>query len=385
MPGAASMPAMRVAVVHEWLTTFAGSERVLAEILACFPQADLFAVADFLPDGDRHLLGGRRARTSFIQRLPFARRALRAWLPLMPQAVAGLDLSGYDLVISNHHAVAKGVLTGPDQVHVCYCHSPMRYAWDLQHQYLERVPALARPFVAWQLQRLRPWDVASAAGVDAFVANSAYIARRVRRCWRREAVVVHPPVDIDQFTPGGQRQDHYIAASRFVPYKRMDLIVAAFTAMPTRRLVVIGDGPELARCRRLAGPNVTLLGHRPRGELIDLLRSARAFVFAAEEDFGIVPVEAQACGTPVIAFGRGGATESVVDGVTGLFFPEQTVASLCAAVERFEAGNLAADPAVTAAACRTNAERFAPERFRQGFRQVVAETMARASTIDRTP
>lgn len=376
------MTEQRVAIVHEWLVFYAGSERVLREILAAFPEADLFAVIDFLSDADRAKLFGKRAKTTFIQCLPFAAKKYRSYLPLMPIAIEQLDLSGYDLVISSSHAVAKGVLTGPDQVHICYCHTPIRYAWDLQHQYLREAKlerGLKSAVARLMLHYVRVWDGRTATGVDCFIANSAYIARRIRKVYGREATVVHPPVDIDAFPLRVEKEGFYFAASRMVPYKRMDLIVAAFSAMPERHLVVIGDGPEMARVRAIAGPNVTLLGFQPDEVLVDYLQRSRAFVFAAEEDFGILPVEAQACGTPVIAYGSGGALESVVGlgwcgngAATGLFFSEQSVNAICAAVERYEA----AAAMITPEACRTQAERFSGEKFRDAFRVAVEGAMA---------
>lgn len=366
---------MKVAVVHDWLTEYAGSERVLEQILLVYPHADLYAVADFLPSAQRGFLGGRAVRTSAIQRLPLARRRFRQYLPLMPLAVEQFDLSGYDLVLSSSHAVAKGVLTGPDQLHVCYCHSPMRYAWDLQHEYLRdsrRQRGVASLVARAVLHYLRQWDARSANGVDEFVANSAFVARRIAKAYRRAATVIHPPVDTAAFTPGSTaRADFYVTASRLVPYKRVDLIAAAFATMPSRRLVVIGDGPARARAQALAGPNVTFLGRQPHEVLRDHLRRARAFVFAAREDFGISPLEAQACGTPVIAFGAGGALETVrglgADGPTGVFFAEQSVPALRDAVEAFEARHAEFVPR----AARANAERFAPERFRAELRAFV--------------
>jgi chain length determinant protein tyrosine kinase EpsG len=365
----------RVAVVHEWLASHAGSEKVLEQILQVYPEADLFAVVDFLDDGQRAFVQGRHARTSFIQRLPLARKRFRAYLPLMPLAVEQLDLSGYDLVISSHHAVAKGVITGPDQLHVCYIHSPMRYAWDLQHQYLREAGlgrSLKSAVTRVMLHYLRQWDARTAAGVDVFVANSAFIARRVRKVYRREAQVLHPPVDVARFALRLDKDDFYLAASRLVPYKQMPLIAEAFARMPDRRLVVIGDGPDLARLRAAAGPNVTVLGYQSDAVLVDHMQRARALVFAAEEDFGITPVEAQACGTPVIAYGRGGSLETVRGHGpqaqrTGLFFAEQSAEAIVAAVRAFEA--LPQPP--TPEACRRHAEGFAPERFRDAFRTVV--------------
>jgi glycosyltransferase involved in cell wall biosynthesis len=356
---------VKVAIVHDWLVVSGGAEKVLKNIIECFPKADIFAIVDFLED--RECVKGKFVHTSFIQRMPFARRRYRAYLPLMPIAIEQVDLSGYDLVISSSHAVAKGVLTGPNQVHVSYVHSPIRYAWDLQHQYLREShlstgikSAMARVL----LHYIRGWDSRSANGVDHLVANSQFIARRIRKAYQREATVIYPPVDLANMTVCTQKDDFYVTASRMVPYKRIDLIVQAFSQTPERRLVVIGDGPEMKKIKSCAGENVTILGHQPSDVLVDHLRRARAFVFAAEEDFGISVVEAQACGTPVIAFGRGGALESVVglplDRPTGVFFGEQTLESLLEAVNRFEDNAALFDPRQ----CRRNAERFSSENFK---------------------
>jgi glycosyltransferase involved in cell wall biosynthesis len=368
----------RVAIVHDWLVVLGGGEGVLRELIALFPDCDLFAVVDFLSDEDRARLFGKRATTSFIQKLPFAEKKYRGYLPLMPFAIEQLDLSAYDLVISSSHAVAKGVITGPDQMHICYCHSPIRYAWDLQHQYL-RQAGLTRGLRSLSarliLHYIRIWDLRTANGVDQFIANSAYIARRIHKIYRRQAVVVHPPVDVEKFTARLDKEDFYFTASRMVPYKRVDLIVEAFAKMPQRRLIVIGDGPEMARIRKVAGPNVTLMGFQPNDVLRDHLQRARAFVFAAEEDFGILPVEAQACGTPVIAFGKGGALETVIGAddararaPTGLFFGEQNVPAVIDAVERFE------ETYVNPADCRAWAESFGIEAFRDALGSMFKST-----------
>jgi glycosyltransferase involved in cell wall biosynthesis len=359
---------MKVAVVHDWLATYAGAERVLEQILMLYPEADLYSLIDFIPPSERAFLKGRPVRTSFVQRLPWARRKYRNYLALMPLAVEQFDLSTYDLVISSSYAVSKGVLTSPHQLHICFCHSPARYAWDLQHQYL-REAQLTSGLGSWvaryMLHRFRIWDVRTANGVDDFIANSHFIAARIWKVYRRESTVIYPPVDVHAFTPGGSRQDFYLTASRMVPYKRMDLIVEAFATMPHRRLVVVGDGPEAARIRSRGASNIEFLGQQPIDVLRDRLRCAKAFIFAAEEDFGIAPVEAQACGTPVLAYGKGGALETIRgledDAPTGILFPEQTVASLVNAVECFELEGGRIDPA----ACRRNAERFNPERFRK--------------------
>ena len=355
---------LKIAIVHDWLITYAGSERVLEQMLKCYPDADLFAVVDFLPRGQRGFIMNKPVTTTSIQHYPFARRLYQKYLFKMPLAVEQLDLSGYDLVISSSHAVAKGVITGPDQLHLCYIYTPIRYAWDMQNQYLEE-SGLTRGPLSWAARRMlfsiRQWDVRTVNGVDAFVADSWFITRRVWKVYRREASVIYPPVDVEQFALQETKEDFYLTASRLTPYKKVDLIVRAFAGMPDRRLIVIGDGSEMKKIRREATRNVTILGYQPSEILVDYMQRARAFIFAAEEDFGIVPVEAQACGTPVIAFGKGGATETVRDGTTGIFFGEQTVESLTEAVDRFEA--ITFDPR----ACRANAVRFAPERFRQEF------------------
>jgi len=370
---------MKIAIVHDWLVTYAGAERVLEQMLAVYPSADLYSLIDFVPDSDRGFLDGRRVRTSFLQSMPGARTRYRGYLPLMPLAIEQFDLSAYDLVISSSYAVAKGVLTGPDQLHVCYCHSPIRYAWDLQHEYL-RQAELERGLRSWVaryvLHRIRIWDYRTANGVDEFIANSNFIARRIRKCYRREATVIYPPVDVESFRPSGSRDGYYVTASRMVPYKRMDLIVEAFAATPERQLVVIGDGPEMARIAAKAGPNIRLLGQQPRAALCEHLQRARAFVFAAEDDFGIAPVEALACGTPVIAYGKGGALESV-RGLehatpTGVFFQEQTVSALKGAVEQFEGD----ETRFSSEACRESVLRFGAEAFRRSFKDFVENALS---------
>ena len=371
---------IRTAIVHEWLDGFAGSEQVVAHMLEELPDADLFALVDFFDEADRKRLGGRHAMTTFMQRLPAARRIFRSLLLLMPYAVEQLDVGAYDLVVSSHHAVAKGVITGPDQVHLSYVHSPMRYAWDLQHDYLRQanIERGLRSVVArYMLHKLRIWDVRTANGVDVFAANSSFIARRIWKIYRRRAFVIPPPVEVDRFPLTTDRDDHYVAVSRLVPYKRLDLAVDAFARMPARRLRVVGDGPQLAALRARATPNVTFLGRLPFEEMRRELSSARAFVFPALEDFGIVTVEAQACGTPVIAYGRGGSAEIVRDlevdrdRPTGVLFAEQTVDAVVDAVEHFERAFSRFD----AAACRAHAEGFGPARFRRQLRAVIDWSM----------
>ena len=364
---------MKVAIVVDWLTVYSGAERVVEQILKLYPDADLFSLVDFLEEDQRAFLSGKQATTSFIQRMPMARKRYRHYLPLMPLAIEQFDLSRYDLIISSSHAVAKGVLTGPDQLHICYIHSPVRYAWDLQHQYLSE-SGLSRGLknwvARWSLHYIRNFDARSSLGVNVFIANSEFIARRVQKCYRRPAEVVYPPVNIQDFSLQRSKQEFYVAASRMVPYKRMDLIAEAFRHMPGRQLVIIGDGPDIHKVRAKAAgaPNITVTGFLPFAQMKGYMQDAKAFVFAAEEDFGITPVEAMACGTPVIAYGKGGALETVIDGRTGLFFPQQNVESLIQAVERFETTGHAIRPE----SCREQAEHFSVELFRERFSRTVA-------------
>ena len=369
------MRSLRIAIIHEWLVTYAGSERALEQILLIYPDADLFCVVDFLDNHERGFISGKKINTTFIQYLPKARSIYRSYLPLMPLAIEQFDLSSYDLVISSSHAVAKGVLTGPDQLHISYVYSPIRYAWDLQHQYLKEAGlnrGMKGWLAKWVLHKIRLWDSRTANSVDSFIAISHFIARRITKVYRRESTVIYPPVDVHAFTQVDNKESFYLAASRLVPYKRIELIVEAFSRMPDRRLVVIGDGPGFDRVKSIAGPNIEILGYQKFEVLKDYMQRAQAFVFAAEEDFGIIPLEAQACGTPVIAYGKGALLETINDlsgteEPTGVFFQSQTVDSIRDAVERFEKNK----DNFTPTACRKNAERFAPEVFRESFARFV--------------
>ena len=357
----------RIALVHEWPVVYAGSEQVVAAMLDVFPQADLYALVHD-PEALRGTpLDGVPVRTSFIQSLPKAKRKYRSYLPLMPLAVEQFDLRRYDIVISSNHAVAKGVLTGSDQLHVSYVHTPVRYAWDLYWDYLtesgldRRIKGLLARMV---LHYIRLWDLSASHRVDAYLANSSYVARRIGKLYRRPARVIHPPVDIDRFRSDLPREEFFVAVSRFVPYKRMDLIAEAFTETG-KPIVIIGEGSEFKRVQHKSGPNVELLGYQPDDVVADYLQRARALVFAAKEDFGIVPVEAQAAGCPVIAYGRGGSLETVVGwpdtNPTGVFFDTQTPGAIEAAVQLFQAHENEFFPET----CRSNAQRFGGERFRQ--------------------
>ena len=366
----------KIALVHEWLYTYAGAEKVLEVMLATFPEADVFCLIDRMPERHRAGLRGKKTHTTFLQKIPFVQHLYRWLLPLMPFAIEQFDLSSYDIVISNSHAVAKGVSTSARQLHICYCYTPMRYAWDLQQQYLQE-SGIARGFrsilARYFLHRLRIWDHSSAQHVDHFLACSHYISRRIHKAYRRSATVLYPNVDTESFVIGsGHRADFYMCASRMVPYKKMHLIVEAFARMPDKRLIVIGQGPQFKRIKKLATPNVTLLGYQPFSVLLHHLQRARAFIFVAEEDFGIAPLEAQACGTPVLAFDRGGTSETVIAGVTGLHFHEQTAEAIMDVIERFEVLERKFDPQTISA----NAQRFSAARFSREFRSFVVDHWA---------
>jgi len=365
----------RVALVHEWPVEYAGSEQVVAAILEIFPRADVYGIVHD-PEGLRGTpLEKVLIRTSFIQALPGARKRYRMYLPLLPLAVEQIDLRSYDLVLSSSHAVAKGALTDADQLHVSYTHTPVRYAWDLYLEYLVE-SGMDKGIRTWLarsvLHYLRMWDVAAANRVDAYLANSSYVARRINKLYRRPARVIYPPVDVERYRPDVPREDFFVAVSRFVPYKRMALIAETFTRMG-KPIVIIGSGPQFEQVRRMSGSNVRFLGYQPDEVVADHLQRAKACVLAAEEDFGIAPVEAQAAGCPVIAFGKGGARETVVGwpapDPTGLFFDAQTPEALEAAVKLFEVHTDAFDPMT----CRHNAERFGRRRFQQEFRTTVEE------------
>lgn len=369
---------MKIAVVVDWLVVYGGAERVIEQILKIYPKADLFSVVEFLPKDKKKFIQNKKVTTTFIQKLPFARTKYRSYLPLMPLAIEQLDVSRYDLVISSSSAVAKGIITGPDQLHISYCHSPIRYAWDLQHQYLKE-SGLRKGLKSWIaryfLHKIRIWDSRTANGVDAFIANSDFIRRRIWKVYRREAKVIYPPVDVTNFEFQEEKKDFYVTASRMVPYKKMGLIVDAFSKMPDKKLYVIGDGPEYAKIEKKATSNVTLLGYQDFSVLKRYLMDAKAFVFAAEEDFGIAPVEAQACGTPVIAYGKGGVLESVKGledpNPTGVFFYEQTSQSLIESVRKFEQLQYK----ISSHSCRENSLRFSEEIFQEQIKNIVNDKL----------
>lgn len=368
-----------IGIVADWLVTYAGAERVIKEIIDIYPNSDLYSVVDFLSEQSRSYFHGKKASTTFIQKLPRAKKAYQKYLPLMPLAIEQLDVSSHDVIISSSHAVAKGILTGPDQLHISYVHSPIRYAWDLQHQYLREShldKGVKGILAKYLLHKIRQWDYRTANGVDHFIANSQFIARRIHKVYGRTADVIYPPVDVHRFLMNTSKQDYYLTASRLVPYKKIDLIVEAFSNMPDKRLVVIGNGSEMVKIKSKAKSNIEILGYQPDSVMLEHMQNAKAFVFAAEEDFGITPVEAQACGTPVVAFGKGGSLETVrpygVDKPTGVFFDEQSVPSLVKAINFFDTVSDKIEPQD----CRENAMRFSVEIFKNNLSKYVEDKWA---------
>ncbi len=359
-----SLKNKKTALVHYWLTGMRGGEKVVQSICNIFPDIDIFTL---VYDKDRisSEINSHKVTTSFIQRFPGAKTRYQNYLPFMPVAVEQFDLSGYDLVISSESGIAKGVITKPETCHICYCHSPMRYLWNMYFDYMdnERPGFLKRNFISWYFNYLRLWDLASASRVDHFVCNSDNVRKRIKKYYRREAEVIYPPVDIEKYRPGGQKKDYYLIVSQLVSYKRIDLAVRAFNKLG-KELIIIGKGPELNKLKREAGPNIRFHGWIENSELARYYAEAKAFVFPGEEDFGITPVEAQACGTPVIGFGRGGLLETVIDGKTGVFFERQEPENIIDAVKRFESSENSFDKKDI----RDNAVRFGKEVFEERFK-----------------
>jgi len=362
---------MKFALVHDWLPVYAGAERVLEQIYSIYPEDIYTSIYNKRAFKDT-LIERANVSTSFLQKLPFkiGQKYYRHFLPLMPFIVEQYDLSKYDVILSCSYATAKGVLSRPDQLHITYCCSPIRYAWDLYYQYLNEsklygIKGLAARLI---LHYIRIWDYISCNRADHIVTLSNYIARRIKKLYNRESTVIYPPVDVQKFEYCDTKENYYITASRMVPYKKIDLIVETFSKLPNQKLVVIGDGPDFKKIKAKASKNVELLGFQPSDVLKKYMQKAKAFIFAAEEDFGIVPLEAQACGTPVIAFGRGGAVETIKNGITGTFFEEQNVPSLASAILRFEKSFW---NTYNPLAARKNSELFSVERFKTEYKNFV--------------
>lgn len=379
----------RTALIHDWLTDWGGSENVLSALASCLDKPDLFSLIDFLAPHHRNRLAVGRSHTSFIQHLPGAATKFWNYLALMPLAIERFDLRDFECIVSSSHAFAKGVLTNADQLHLSYVHTPMRYAWDLHYEYLSDY-GLDKGIAGWMARilfhRLRRWDRLTANNVDLFIANSENVARRIWRTYRRRSTVLYPPVDTSRFGLSSAKDNFYLSVSRLVSYKRIDIIVQAFSLIPNKKLLVIGDGPELSKLKALAGANVEFLGQQPDSVVADHLARARGLVFAANEDFGITPVEAQAAGTPVIAYRRGGALETVIDalrlpGGTGVFFDEPTPEALSSVIREHE-GTLAD---ILPETCRQNAMRFSDSVFRQRFDALLQRASEAWSTTRHRP
>lgn len=360
---------MKKALVHDWYYVNGGAEKVVHSINNIWDDFLHFSLVDFLNDKDRSfILNGKGVTTSFIQKLPTAKANHRKFLQLFPYAIEQFDLRDFDLVLSSSASIAKGVLTNQNQLHICYCHSPVRYAWDLYQDYLEELnlnKGLKSFYAKYVLHKIRNWDVSTVNRVDYFIANSKYIAKRIQKIYNREAVVIYPPVDIEAFSLETNKEDYYFTASRMVPYKKTELIVKAFNEMPEKRLVVSGDGPEYDKVKGMAGPNIELLGYTEQKVLKCYMQKAKAFIFAAEEDFGIIPVEAQACGTPVIAYNKGGVKETVINGKTGLFFDKQEPDYIIDTIKRFELLDF------NYSEIRESVLKFSKERFEEEIKDFV--------------
>lgn len=364
---------MKVAIVQEWLVTVGGSDKVVKAILDVFPDADIYTLVAKKEVCDELGIPWEKVHTSFIQKMPLGTKKHRAYLPLFPFAIEQFDLRGYDVVISSSHCVAKGVLTKADQLHICYCHSPIRYCWDMYNEYLEE-SHLDKGFKSWlvrlMLHPIRQFDAIAGSRVDYYISNSDYVGQRIRKTYRRKATTIHPNIDISNFELCNDKQEYYLASSRLVAYKKIDTIIEAFNQMPDKKLVVIGGGPNLEAYRKIAKDNVTVMGYQPFDVLKDKMQHAKAFVFAADEDFGMIPIEAQSCGTPVIAYGHGGSLETVNGGKTGLFFYEHSPEAIVEAVNKFE--TMGSQP-FAPADCRQWAEGFSEERFKREIKEFVEE------------
>jgi glycosyltransferase involved in cell wall biosynthesis len=368
---------MKVAIVHYWLVGMRGGEKVIEALCEMYPQADIFTHV-YVPEATSAKIREHRIIPTFINRLPRAPRMYKSYLPLMPLALEQLNLNGYDLIISSESGPSKGIVPPPNALHVCYCHTPMRYIWNMYHEYRADAGRVTRLLMPPLSHYLRMWDAASAVRVDSFVANSSTVASRIQRYYRRESTVIHPPVDTTAFSVAAPSdlEDYYLMAGELVAYKRPDLAVRAFNEMKLK-LVVIGGGEMLKEIRQIAGPNVTVLGSQPFDVLRQHYSRCRALIFPGEEDFGMVPVEAMASGRPIVAFGRGGATETVVDSITGVFFFEQTVEAISSAVRRLATVDI--DPQKIA----THAGQFGQAQFFQKMSAHIEGLLADRKTLGR--
>ena len=372
---------MRKALIHDILVQSGGAEKCVESFTNIWDDFEIFTMVDNLSDQDRErMLKGKTTTTSFIQKLPFSKKLFRHYFPFYPYAVEQFDFSEFDLILSSSFSACKGVLTRPDQIHISYVYSPVRYAWDLYHQYLREAKltrGLKSIVVKWMLHYFRNWDAGTANRPDYYIAISHYVAKRIKKLYGKEALVIYPPVNCDKFTIGNKSEDYYFTTSRMVPYKKMDLIVEAFKYMPDKKLIVGGEEPDFNKIKKIAPKNVELLGFLETNQLISFTQKAKAFIFAAEEDFGIAPIEAQACGIPVIAFGKGGALETIIGNYssqnkvaksdTGVFFEKQTVEELIKAIEVFEKNQDKFDKETI----RNQALKFDTKRFELEFKTTI--------------
>lgn len=362
---------MRIAIVHDWFNDIGGAEKVVREILQCYPEADVFSLIDFYDKKKREkYLFGKKVKTSFIQRVPFAKKFYRFLFPLFPLAIERLDLSAYDLVISSSSSVAKGIRKSKSQLHICYCHSPVRYAWDLRQDYLSVMKNPISKFIFnYFLNRLQKWDLHSNTRVDFFIANSKNVQKRIHNNYNREAIVIYPPVDVLSFAITPIKADYYFTVSRLVAYKKTEQIVKAFSKFPHLKLIVAGDGPNRKKLNKIASPNVQILGYLSTDDLKEKIKNAKAFIANANEDFGITVVEAQSCGTPIIVPYLGGYKETVNEN-TGQFFEKQSVADIETAIERFET-----EKKIYKRECfENNTKRFDKNRFHLEFKEFIENT-----------
>lgn len=364
----------KVAIIHDWLIGVGGAEKVLSQLLILYPDATVFCALDFLDDQNRtNLLQGKKTTTTFLNKIPLAKKYYRFLIPLFYRSIEKLPLDGFDLIISSSHSIAKGVKTNSNQQHFCYCHTPMRYVWNMKKTYLENLPFFVKPIAMKQFKRLRNWDLENSSRVDYFIANSNFIANRIKSNYNRESTVIHPPVDDifyhlpDVQIPIANRESFFLVVSRLVNYKKIDLIIAAFNQLPNHKLVIIGDGPQRKKLTKMANSNITMLGYQSKDRVRHYLQEAQAIVVAAIEDFGITSLQAQACGTPVIALGYGGYLDSVIPDKTGVFFNQQTVASLIEGIHKFEQIKVSLDHLEI----RENAEKFGNKLFRKKIQSFI--------------
>lgn len=358
---------LKIAIIHDWLVTDAGAEKVLKAILEIYPDSDIFSLVDFLSDDERKtILNSKSVTTSFIQNLPFSKKHFRNYLPFFPKAIESFDLSSYDLVISSSWAVAKGVKTTKNQIHISYCHTPIRYAWDLYDEYTQNLKQPKKFLVQSTLKYIRRWDIKTLSNVDFFIANSKFVQDRIKKTYHRDSVVIYPPVDVESFKLDEDKKDFYLTASRLVPYKKTKLIVEAFNEMPDKELVVIGSGDEYDDIKKIANSNIKVLGFQDKSVMIEYMQKAKAFVYGAVEDFGIVPIEAMSCGTPVIALNDGGTAETVKDKLNGIHFQEQNIEEIIKAIHKFETTQFDSKQ------ISQDANSFSTKRFKQEIKEFIS-------------